>query len=287
MLSVQILLPAFLACLVLAPLLSYLGMHVLARGVIFIDIALAQLAALGAAVGSYFGVEPQTQASYFWSFGFAVAGAAVMAGARELGDRVPQEALIGIVYAVASAVTVLVANALPHGDEEIKTALVGNLLTATYAEVAVVAVVALVVAAVHLALRRRFLTLSFAPERAAAAGWRAGWWEFALYVTFGLVITGAVQVLGVLLVFSFLIVPAAFSALFSNRLRTRLAIAWLLGPLVSLVGLVISFRYDLPTGATIVVVFGAALVPAIAVVALLPGAHDVAPQKEALRDHAT
>ncbi len=283
MLSVEILLPAFLACLALAPLLSYLGMHVLARGVIFIDIALAQLAALGAAVGSYYGVEPHTPGSYVWSFGFAVLGSAIVAAARGLGDRVPHEALIGILYAVASAVTVLVANALPHGDEEIKTALVGSLLTADYGEVAIVAGVVIVIAVVHILLRHRFLTLSFEPRKAEEAGWNAGLWDFLLYITFGVVITGAVQVAGVLLVFSFLIVPATFSILFTRRLRTRLAIAWIMGPLVSLVGLIASYQYDLPTGATIVVVFGIVLAPTLAVMALLPRAREAVVMGEEAR----
>jgi zinc/manganese transport system permease protein len=280
MLTFEILLPAFLACLVLAPLLSYLGMHVLARGVIFIDIALAQLAALGAATGAYFGFEPHTPASYVCSFAFAVAGSALVAGARGLRDRVPQEALIGIIYAVGSALAVLVASALPHGDEEIKDALVGTLLTVSLSEVAIVAAVVAIAGAAHLVLRRRFLTLSFDPKRAEELGWSVSLWELLLYVTFAVVITAAVQVAGVLLVFSFLIVPAVFSALFAQRLRARLMIAWIVGPVVSVAGLVLSYRFDLPTGASIVVVFGAILALGVIVaisVAARAGAREAEP----------
>ena len=270
MLSLEILLPAFLACLVLAPILGYLGMHVLARGVIFIDIALAQLAALGAAVGAYFGSEPHTFASYVWSFAFAVVGSGLIALARGVSKRVPQEAFIGITYAVAAAVTVLVASALPHGDEEIKDALVGSLLTVGFGEVAVIAVVAAAIGGLHFVLRRRFLAMSFARQLPRTTGWKAGAWEFMLYISFGVVITGAVQVAGVLLVFSLLIVPAVFSALFSDRLAPRLAIAWVMGPVISFIGLVASYKMDLPTGAAIVVAFGAALVVGIGVAGFMP-----------------
>lgn len=258
-LELQILLPAFLACLVLTLLFAYLGLHVLAREVIFVDIALAQIAALGAAVGALRNVEPHTPWSYAWSLGFTFVGAGLFALTRGLRKRVPQEAFIGITYAVAAAAAILVANSLPHGDEEIKEILVGSLLTVSFTEVAVVAGVFLVLGVFHAVLRKRFLALSFDHDAPDADSPRAMLWDLAFYMSFGVAIASSVQMAGVLLVFSFLIVPAVFSALFTQRLGLRLLMAWVMGAAVSAIGLFASFRFDLPTGATVVVTFGVAL----------------------------
>ena len=261
-LEVQILLPALVACLVLTSFLGYLGIHVLAREVIFVDIALAQIAALGTAVAAYRDIEPHTSESYLWSLGFALVGAAVFALTRSLRRRIPQEAFIGISYAMASALVVLVANSLSHGDEEIKEILVGNLLTVTWEEVATTAAIFAVLGVVHFLLRKPFLTLSFDHNAAGQDDARAILWDLAFYATFAVVITSSVQFAGVLLVFSFLIAPAVFSALFASRLWARLLLGWGLGAGVSVVGLHLSFAHDLPTGATVVVTFGAALLVA-------------------------
>ncbi len=260
-LELQILLPALLACLVLTGFLSYLGMHVLARGVIFVDIALAQIAALGTAVAAARGVEPHTPQSYVWSLGFTFGGAALFALTRGVRKRVPQEAFIGITYAVAAATAILVASFLPHGDEEIKEILVGSLLTVSLQEVAITAAIFAVLGGFHFALRKKFLALSFEHDAAMAheETWREMAWDLAFYMSFGVVIASSVQMAGVLLVFSFLIVPAVFSALFTHRLGLRLVMGWALGALVSAAGLFASFRFDLPTGAAVVVTFGVAL----------------------------
>jgi zinc/manganese transport system permease protein len=258
-LELQIILPGFLACLVLTGFLAYLGLHVLAREVIFVDIALAQIAALGTAVASYYGVEPHTTPSYIWSLAFTFVGAALFALTRGLRKRVPQEAFIGITYAVAAASAILVAKFLPHGDEEIKEILIGSLLTVTMHEVAITAVIFAILGVLHYAFRKKFLELSFNHEDAAHDGWKPMLWDLLFYASFGVVITSSVQMAGVLLVFSFLIVPAVFSALFTKRIGVRLLIAWILGAIVSAVGLYGSFELDLPTGAAVVVTFGIAL----------------------------
>jgi zinc/manganese transport system permease protein len=256
-LELEILLPGFLACLLLTAFLSYLGLHVLAREVIFVDIALAQIAALGTAFASLGGLEPHTSGSYGVSLLFTFAGAALFALTRGLRKRVPQEAFIGITYAVAAAAAILVAKHLPHGDEEIKEILIGSLLTVTLKEVGVTAAVFAVLAVVHVIFRARFLRLSFHHDE--DEGWRTTLWDLLFYATFGVIITSSVQMAGVLLVFSFLIVPAVFSALFTKALLPRLVMAWVLGAVVSAVGLWGSFRLDLPTGAAVVVTFGVAL----------------------------
>ncbi len=259
-LELQILFPGFLACLLLTGFLAYLGLHVLAREVIFVDIALAQIAALGTAVASYNGVEPHTKMSYVWSLGFTFGGAALFALTRGVRKRVPQEAFIGITYAVAAASAILVAKFLPHGDEEIKEILIGSLLTVTLPEVGVTALIFGALAVLHFAFRKRFLALSFDHDAPEHDGWKPMLWDLLFYSTFGVIITSSVQMAGVLLVFSFLIVPAVFSALFTKRLGVRLVMAWSLGALVSAAGLWGSFTLDLPTGAAVVVTFGIALV---------------------------
>ena len=260
-LELEIIFPGFLACLLLTGFLSYLGVHVLAREVIFVDIALAQIAALGTAVASFNGVEPHTPASYVWSLLFTFGGAALFASTRSLRKRVPQEAFIGITYAVAAASAILVAKFLPHGDEEIKEILIGSLLTVTMPEVGVTALIFAALAVLHFVFRKRFLALSFEHnDPALDEGWQPMLWDLLFYATFGVVITSSVQMAGVLLVFSFLIVPAVFSALFTKRLSLRLVMAWSLGAVVSAAGLYGSFKLDLPTGAAVVVTFGVALV---------------------------
>lgn len=263
-LELQILLPGFIACLLLTGFLSYLGLHVLAREVIFVDIALAQIAALGTAFASYNGIEPHTLASWVWSLGFTFGGAALFALTRSVRKRVPQEAFIGITYAVAAASAILVAKFLPHGDEEIKEILIGSLLTVEYKEVGVTAAIFAALAVLHVVFRRKFLELSFSHEEHDQEGWKPMLWDLLFYASFGVVITSSVQMAGVLLVFSFLIVPAVVSALFTKKIGVRLVAAWGLGAVVSAVGLFGSFKLDLPTGAAVVVTFGLALILAAA-----------------------
>ena len=184
-LEIEILLPAFLACLALTGILVYLGLHVLARGIIFVDIALAQIAALGTAVASLQGIEPHTMASYFWSLGFTFVGAIVFVFTRRLRHQVPQEAFIGISYAVAAAAALLVANFLPHGDEGIKETLIGSLLTVTYAEVGIAAAIFAAMGVIHFIFRKRLLRLSFEThDQPSQAGWGPVLWDLLFYATF-------------------------------------------------------------------------------------------------------
>ena len=247
----------FLACLVLTGIHVYLGLHVLARGVIFVDLALAQVAALGVTVAFLAGHPIQSGAAYWYALAFAVGGAALFSLTRVRRAPVPQEAIIGIVYAVSAALTVLVVDRAPQGAEHIKQLLVGGILTVTPGEVVRLAVLYAVIGAGHGLMRRPLLDISFDPEGAVARGRAVPWWDFAFYVTFGVVVTSSVRMAGVLLVFSYLIVPATVGALLTNSVGGRLAIGWALGAAVSAVGLWASFAWDLPTGAAIVASFGA------------------------------
>ena len=247
----------FLACLVLTGMHVYLGFHVLARGVIFVDLALAQMAALGVTVAFLAGHPLQSAAAYWYALAFAMGGALLLSLTRVERPRIPQEAVIGIVYAVSAALTLLVVDRAPQGAEHIKQLLVGGLLTVTPDDVARLALLYAVIGALHVAMRRPLLEVSLDPAAAAARGRALRWWDLAFYVSFGVVVTSSVRIAGVLLVFSYLIVPAAVSALLSRSIAVRLIAGWTLGAGVSALGLWASFAWDLPTGATIVASFGA------------------------------
>jgi len=262
----------FLACLVLTGIHVYLGLHVLARGVIFVDLALAQVAALGISVAFLAGHPIQSEAAYWYALAFTVAGAALFAASRAHRAPLPQEAVIGIVYAVSAAAAVLVVDRAPQGGEHIKTLLVGSILTVSGREVAELALLYGAIGALHAAIRRPLLEISLDPDAARARGLRLRAWDLLFYVTFGIVVTSSVRLAGVLLVFSYLIVPAAVATLLSASVPARLLIGWGVGALVSAAGLWASFAWDLPTGAAVVTSFGALM----ALVALGLGARRLA-----------
>ncbi|HEX2261579.1 MAG TPA: metal ABC transporter permease [Candidatus Binatia bacterium] len=246
----------FLACLVLTGIHVYLGLHVLARGIIFVDLALAQVAALGITVALLAGHPIQSAAAYWYALAFTFGGSFLLAISRTHRAPIPQEAIIGIVYAVSAAAAVLVLDRAPQGSEHIKQLLVGSILTVTLKEVGTLALLYGIVGAVHWAVRRPLLEISFDTQTALGKGRWIGWWDFLFYASFGLVVTSSVQIAGVLLVFSYLIVPAAIGALLARSITLRLVIGWGLGFVVSVLGLVASAVWDLPTGATVVTTFG-------------------------------
>jgi zinc/manganese transport system permease protein len=249
----------FLASLIHAFILGYLGLHVIAREVIFVDIALAQVAALGTTSALLFGYDLDDPAAYWMSLGFTVLGAAIFALSRTKERRVSQEAVIGVVYAVAAAAAILLVDRIPHGAEQIKAILVGSILTVTPATTVKAAVLYGAVGLFHWFARRPFFLISSNPDEAHRRGLAVRWWDFLFYASFGVVVTSAVRIAGVLLVFAYLIVPALAGIAWGTRWGTRLALGWGLAAGVSLAGMVASAWLDIPTGATIVCVFGLAL----------------------------
>jgi len=257
---VQILLWPALACLVLTGIHAYLGLHVVERGVIFVDLSLAQVASLGTTIALLAGFEMHSHTAYFISLGFTLLGAAVFSIVRSERSRVPQEAFIGIVYAVSAAAAVLIMDRLPEGAEHIKYILVGNLLAVTPYEVMKMAGLYSLIGVVHYIFRKPFLTISTQHHKPISQiPYKVKWWDFLFYATFGFVVTSSVAIAGVLLVFSFLIVPSVSAMLFSEKVGTRLAFGWIMGTIVSLLGMVGSYKLDAPTGATVVCTFGIAL----------------------------
>ena len=249
-----------LACLLLPGLLVYLGLHIVRREIIFVDLALAQVAALGTCVGILLHYEPSSWASYALSLVFTLVGAAIFTLTRTHHRHVPQEALIGIVYVVTAALGILLLSRSPEGNEELRRTLIGEVLLVTPAQVLRTFALYLGIGLVHFFCRRKFLAISFDPERAEAEGWSIRWWDFLFYAMFGWVVTSFVQIGGVLLVFSFLIVPAVCANFLSQALGTKLAIGWVTATLASVAGRWLSYTLDLPTGAAIVCTLGAALV---------------------------
>lgn len=263
-----------LMCLVLTGIHGYLGLHVLERKVIFVDLAMAQIAALGATYALWLGYDPAHHpedgtATYLFSLGFTLAGAALFAVTRMRRERVPHEAIIGIVYASASAIAILILAKTPTGGEHIQHMLVGDLLVrATGPAVLRTALVYAGIGAFHWIFRRRFLELTLRPESAS----NVRRWDFLFYLSFGVVITSSVAVAGVLLVFSFLVVPATIAVLFAERISTRLWIAWGTGAVASGLGMTLSYYGDLFTGPAVVACFVAVLVVAGTVHAVRSGA---------------
>jgi zinc/manganese transport system permease protein len=254
------LLAPFVIGLVLTGIYAYLGIHIVERGVIFVDLALAQVAALGTTIAFLAGFELHGGTAYIWSLGFTIIGAGLFTLTRTRRSRVPQEAIIGIVYAVSAAGAILAMSRAPEGAEHIKDMLVGNIVTVSWAEVGTIALVSALVGLFHYLFRRPFFLISLDPDRADTSGYSLHLYDFLFYLSFGVVVTISVAVAGVLLVFSYLIVPAVCAMLFAERIGPRLVIGWAMGTLVSAGGVAFSFLFDLPTGATIVCTFGAALI---------------------------
>jgi zinc/manganese transport system permease protein len=246
--ALDLLWPPFLVALCLIGIHAWFGIEVLRRKVIFVDLALAQIAALGTTVAFMLGHSMQGPAAWLYSLAFTLVAALLLSFVPQWSRRLPQEALIGVIYVVAAAAAILLIDRAPQGAEHLKQILTGNILTAgTDALVTIVPLYA-AIGALHAALRRRI---------AAAAG--AWGWEFVFYASFGVVVTSSVALAGVLLVFSFLIIPACIGVLHAERLSRQLAIGWIAGALASAAGLAASYAFDLPTGATMVCAFGAAL----------------------------
>lgn len=249
-----------LACLILTGIHVYLGIHVIERKVIFVDLALAQIAALGAVLAFMFGFSLHGPATYWFSLAATFVGALIFSLTRSRKEKIPQEALIGIVYAVAAAAAILILSRAAEGDEAIRHMLVGNILLVDLRETLTMSILYGMVGLFHWYFRKTFLLISTKPEEAYQKGKKVRWWDILFYLTFGLVVTSSVQIAGVLLVFSFLITPAVGAILFSDKISGRLFFGWGYGALASVAGIGISYYFDLPTGATVVCILGGLLV---------------------------
>jgi zinc/manganese transport system permease protein len=263
----------FVASLILTGIHSYLGVHVVERGVIFVDLSLAQIAALGATIAillPFSEGDPHAPSVYWVSLLFTFIGAAIFSMIRGKRARIPQEAIIGITYAVASAAAILAMSKSTSEGEHLKHMLVGNILAVSWREVAETAVLYGAIGLFHYRFRKPFLAISMSHDREETTGLNVRWWDFLFYASFGFVVTSSVAIAGVLLVFCYLIVPAVGAMLYADSIGKRLAIGWTMGTVVSLLGVYLSLVLDLPTGATIVCTFGLVLIAMAAVRPLIP-----------------
>jgi zinc/manganese transport system permease protein len=260
--TLQFLAAPFVASLILTGIHAYLGVHVVERGVIFVDLSLAQIAALGATIALLLplsGGDPHAGSVYWISLLFTFIGAFIFSMIRVKDARIPQEAFIGICYAVASAAAILAMSKATSESEHLKDMLVGNILAVSWQEVGTTAVLYGAIGLFHFIFRHRFLAISLDPDKAEAEGVSIRWWDFLFYASFGFVVTSSVAIAGVLLVFCYLIVPSVAAMMYSQRIGPRLAIGWTMGTVVSALGVWLSLVLDLPTGATIVCTFGVVL----------------------------
>ena len=259
----QFLLAPFVASLILTGIHAYLGVHVVERGVIFVDLSLAQIAALGATIAilmPFSNGDPHAPQVYWVSLLFTFFGAAIFAMIRMQRARIPQEAIIGICYAVASAAAILAMSKATSESEHLKDMLVGNILAVSWHEVAKTALLYGAIGLFHYIFRRQFLAISQSHHNPEATGLNYRFWDFLFYASFGFVVTSSVAIAGVLLVFCYLIVPSVAAMLYAESIGTRLAIGWTMGTVVSALGVWLSLVLDLPTGATIVCTFGLVLI---------------------------
>ena len=248
-----------IASLILPWLLVYLGLHIVQRGVIFVDLALAQTAAFGTCVSLIAGYDVHDWQSFALSQVFTFAGAVVLTFTRGRDQRVPQEALIGIVYVVAAAAAIVALSKSAGGHEELQRSMVGELLVVPPIEVMKTFGLYVVLGVVHFLFRKRFLAISANAKQAEASGINVRWWDFVFYMLFGLVVTSFVHIGGVLLVFSYLVVPAVCATYLVNSIPARFAVGWALATGASVVSLFITAKVDLPIGAAIVCVLGVVL----------------------------
>jgi zinc/manganese transport system permease protein len=247
------------AALVILAINAYFGLHIIRRGVIFVDLAFAQIAALGSTVAFLLGAEPSSVQTYIFAFGFTVLGALLFSLTRVEEGHVSQEAYIGISYVVASAAVILLSSFTPEGAEHIKETLTGSLIWVTWPTVVKITGVYALIALFHWIVRHRMIAVTFAPQTVR----NVKLWDFIFYITFGMAITFSVNLAGVLLIFSTLVIPAVIAFLYTSRLGPALLLAWLSGAVAIVGGVAVSFAWDITTGPLLVVSFGVVLIIAI------------------------
>lgn len=250
---------ALLATLVLAGIHAYLGYHVVRRGVIFVDLALAQMAALGLAVAVFLGVEESPLWSYLLPLGMTMVGAASFAWLRGQERKVPLEAFIGIVFATAQAMVFLILERSPAGPEHVKETLVGAIFTVDPSQVAKTAVLYAVVGALHFVLRKPFFEITEDSTMARKSGRNLFVWDFLFYALFGLVVTSSVKIAGVLLVFGLLVIPSVAGVLVTRTPGRALAVGWIFAIVASFAGLIGSVHFDLPAAPSVLVALSGGL----------------------------
>lgn len=256
---------ALLAALVLAGIHSYLGFHVVSRGVIFVDISMAQAAAFGSVLAMTLGWPQHSVQTYFLSLFFTLAAAALISASRTRENHIPQEAFIGIIYAGFATMAMLLLARHAGGSEELEEVLAGSLLTIQRHDLIIMTFLYSGIGVFHWFLRARFFRISQDRAGAVQAGWKVGWWDFLFYGSFGLVVTSSVHVAGVMLVFAFLVIPPVIALLFTRREGLRLGFGWTVAFAGSVLGIAASIGLNLPAGPSVIAMLIILLLVAVAV----------------------
>ncbi len=264
----DLMIPPIVAALIILSIHAYLGLHVIGREVIFVDLAFAQIAALGSTVALLMGIELGTTPSLLFALGFTLLGALLFSVTRLEKSAVPQEAIIGISYVLASAAVILIAGLTAEGAEHLRETMTGTLIWVGWGDIWRLAGVYAVLGVFHFVMRKRFLRVTFDPENTD----KVKMWDFLFYVSFGIMISFSVEIAGVLMVFSALVIPAVIAFLYTSRFGRALLIAWGAGMVAVVGGIGTSFYLDIATGPLLVCAFGVVLVIAVGLRPLL-GVH--------------
>ena len=246
--------------LILAGIHAYLGFHVVSRGVIFVDLSLAQAAAFGYVVAIFLGVGEHSYLSYFIALAFTMLGALLVSIARDRNELIPHEAFIGIIYAGFAAMAIIFLAHLAEGAEVVSEITNGSILSCSPRELIFVSCLYSVVGLFHYIFRDKFFLISESRKKAAAQGVNIVLWDFLFYASFGLVVTSSVHLAGVLMVFSLLVIPPVIALLFTTSHGKRLALGWSMAGIGAILGILGSLSLDLPTAPSIMVALIALLV---------------------------
>lgn len=252
MFQLSFMMQAFIAATIMGLLLSYFGVHVVGRGIVFVDLALGQISSLGVAIAAYLG-----NGSTWIPIAATLIGAFLLSLIKIKDKRLKQEAIIGIIYAICSAVTVLLISKSAHGDSDIQEVLFGNILAVSWDQITVLAIVFGALGLFHLAFRKQFFNLTemYEDNKGDEVG-VFDLWNFLFYTSIGLAIVFAVEIGGVIPVFSYLIIPSVCGIMLSKSRIAVILSALVISMLGAFFGLNMSFHYDFPAGSSIVAVLG-------------------------------
>jgi len=258
---IQILGLPLLACILMSAILGYLGIHVLKREVIFIDIALAQIAAVGSiAAHLVFEVHGDSTVAYICALGCVLLSAAFYAVIRNRITQISLEAVIGISYAIAAAGTLFLVGIAPGGHVHVQQILSGSLLWTNWRDIVLSLLVFSAVGACFYFFRKPLNRLSNNYQKAHAEGLKTAMWDFVFYMLLGIVITLTVQMAGIVVVFAFLIIPSTISALFSSHWGIRMLIGWAVTAVASVSGLLFAYYLDFSIGPAVALFLGGELI---------------------------
>ena len=259
MFQLDFMVQAFALSVIVGILLSYLGVHVISRGIVFVDLALGQISSLGVAYSDYIGTGKTVIPIVF-----TLVGAFLMSFINIRDKRLKLEAIIGIIYAVTSAITVMLISKTPHGDSDIQEVLFGNILSVSWDQIKMVAIVFSAIGLLHLFFFKKFIAVTESFSRFDTTLTKNNFqtqgafslWNFLFYISIGLSIVFAVRLSGVIPVFSFLIIPAVGAIMIAKNNRSIIMLAALISVLGAFFGLNISYKFDFPAGSSIVTALG-------------------------------